>query len=537
MDEFNLANSPIRILLVEDNALDADLFQSYLALANMTMPQVAVAERLSEAIQMVQAEEFDVIFLDYKLPDSEGVESLARLKSKVPHVPIVVLTGLDDDQKGLDMVQRGAQDYLVKDRVNESILWRVLRYSIARKLTEARQRAFEERLREAQRAESLARLAGGIAHSYNNLLTSIMGNASLVLGNISQADLNREFLREIQKAAKRAAVLTNQMLTYSGQCRGTMAPVDLGEFVTRMAPFLRTVREGDGPISYEVEPKVFVQADVAQLQQLLVNLVENAQEAVAEQARKGTPGRVEVAISAVEITQTRILNGPGEHGTLTPGTYARLAVTDTGAGMDEATLLKAFDPFFSTKFTGRGLGLASVLGIVRGHRGVLHMRSEVGKGTTFLILLPILSGTDIPGEEEEGSSAPLDGRGLMVVADEESQVATVTRKILERYGYTVQPAASPAIIAKLVARHRDEIICILVDCGMLKDLAAFVRGTLEQAPNSGILLTSDSEELPLDLSPFAGRVAYLRKPYLPRELMHRVQRISGCGGGNGEPMG
>ncbi len=531
MDDFNLANSPIRILLVEDNPLDADLFRSYLALANMAMPHVAVAERLAEAIRLVQAEEFDVIFLDYKLPDSEGVESLARLKAKIPHVPIVVLTGLDDDQKGLDMVLHGAQDYLVKDRVNESILWRVLRYSIARKLTEARQREFEERLREAQRAESLARLAGGIAHSYNNLLTSIMGNTSLVLGNIAQTDPNREFLREIQKAAKRAAVLTNQMLTYSGQCRGTLAPVELGEFVTRMAPFLRTVREGDGPISYGVEPKVFVQADVAQLQQLLVNLVENAQEAVAEQTRRGIPGRVEVAVSTVEITQTRVLSGPGEHGTLTPGTYARIAVTDTGTGMDEATLLKAFDPFFSTKFTGRGLGLASVLGIVRGHRGVLHVRSEVGKGTTFLILLPVLAATDIPGEEEESSSAPLDGRGLMLVADEESLVATVTRKILERYGYTVQPAANPTSIAKLVARHRGEIICILVDCGMLKDPATFVRDTLEQAPNSGILLTSDSEELPLDLSPFAGRVAYLRKPYLPRELMHRVQSISGCGGG------
>mgnify|MGYP000989396519 CR=1 FL=1 len=111
---FRSANSPIRILLVEDNPLDADLFRSYLALANIAMPHVAVAERLAEAIRLVQAEEFDVIFLDYKLPDSEGVESLARLKAKVPHVPIVVLTGLDDDQRGLDMVQHGAQDYLVK---------------------------------------------------------------------------------------------------------------------------------------------------------------------------------------------------------------------------------------------------------------------------------------------------------------------------------------------------------------------------------------------------------------------------------------
>lgn len=535
MDDFSLAYSSIRILLVEDNPLDADLFQSYLSLGGLPTPDITVAERLSEALQLVQGEEFDVVFLDYKLPDSEGMESLARLKSQVPEVPIVVLTGLDDDQKGLDMVQRGAQDYLVKDRVNESIICRVLRYSIARKRTEARQREFEERLREAQRAESLAVLAGGIAHSYNNLLTSMMGNVSLAMSSIGPADPARDFLREIQKAAKRAAVLTNQMLTYSGQSRASMAPLDLGEFVTRMVSLLRTVREGGGAISYEVEPRVFIQADATQMQQLLVNLVENAQEAVAKRANEDAPGQVEVAVSTVEIVERRILRGPGEHGTMTPGIYARLSVADNGVGMDEATLLKAFDPFFSTKFTGRGLGLASVLGIVRGHHGVLRVRSEVGKGTTFLVLLPHLDEADIPDEEEEGSGVPVEGRGLMLVVDEEALVATVTCKILERHGYTVVSAANLTALAERIDRHRDELLCVLVDCGLLKDAAAFVRDLLDRAPRVGILLTSDNEEPPLDLAPLGGRVGYLRKPYLPRELMRGVQHASGCGGGGGAP--
>jgi len=530
MDPTSLAQPSIRIMLIEDNPLDADLFLSYLALSSMAMPEVSVAERLSEALSLVQQREYDVIFLDYKLPDGEGADSLVRLKSQVPYVPIIMLTGLDDDHVGLEMVQRGAQDYLVKDRVNESILWRVLRYAIARKRIEAQQREFEERLREAQRAESLAMLAGGIAHSYNNLLTSIMGNASLSLGTVPHADPARGFLREIQKAAKRAAVLTNHMLTYSGQCRGTMAPVELGEFVTRMAPFLRTVREGGGAISYEVEPRVVVRADTGQLQQLIVNLVENAQEAVAQTATEDLPGSVTVSVSTVEFTQTRVLRGPGEHGTLTPGNYARIAVSDTGAGMDEATLLKAFDPFFSTKFTGRGLGLASVLGIVRGHQGALRVRSEIDKGTTFVVFLPVVADSELPIEEEEASGGPLNGRGLMLVADEEALVANVTRKILERYGYTVLSAPTSTAILGLVVERAADMTCILIDCGLLKDSALFIRKLLDVAPSVGILLTSDNDEPPVDLAPFAGQVQYLRKPYLPRELMHRVQAASGCGG-------
>jgi len=528
MDESTLQQDSIRILLIEDSPVDADLFQSYLALANLPMPDIAVAERLSRALELVGENDFDVVFLDYKLPDSEGADSLACLKKELPYVPIVMLTGLDDDVIGLEMVQRGAQDYLVKDRINENVLWRVLRYAIARKRIEAQQREFQERLREAQRAESLTMLAGGIAHSYNNLLTSIMGNASLAISGMPHDDSSRTFLREIQKAAKRAAVLTNQMLTYSGQCRGNLSPLDLGEFVTRMAPFLRTVRDGGGLLEYDVIPRVMVKGDTAHLQQLVVNLVENAWEAMAQAGRE--TGGVRIAVSPVEFPEPQHFDGFGEYGKLQPGAYARITVSDTGCGMEGATLAKAFDPFFTTKFTGRGLGLASVLGIVRAHHGAIRVLSEVGEGTTFVVFLPTVAAAELPTEEEEGTASPFSGRGLMVVADEEMLVASVTRKILERYGYTVLPATSAEDVLRTVAERHGEMTCVLLDCGLLKDPIAFVRELRGHAPRVGVLLTSDSEQSPVDLGPFAGEVQYLRKPYLPRELMARVQAASGCGG-------
>ncbi|MBT3287682.1 MAG: response regulator [Victivallales bacterium] len=528
MDETTLQQDSIRILLIEDSPLDADLFQSYLALTNLTMPTIVVAERLSRAVELVGESDFDVVFLDYKLPDSEGADSLARLKKEIPYVPIVMLTGLDDDVIGLEMVQRGAQDYLVKDQVNEDVLWRVLRYAIARKRIEAQQREFQERLREAQRAESLTMLAGGIAHSYNNLLTSIMGNASLAISGMPHDDSARTFLREIQKAAKRAAVLTNQMLTYSGQCRGNLSPLDLGEFVTRMAPFLRTVRDGGGLLEYDVTPRVMIKGDTAHLQQLVVNLVENAREAMAQAGRED--GAVQITVSPIEFAEPQQFDGFGEYGSLQSGAYARIAVSDTGCGMERATLSKAFDPFFTTKFTGRGLGLASVLGIVRAHQGAIRVVSAVGEGTTFVVFLPTVAAVGLPAEEEEGTASPFSGRGLMVVADEEMLVASVTRKILERYGYTVLPADSAEGVLGIVAERHGEMTCVLLDCGLLRDPIAFVRELRERTPHVGVLLTSDSEESPVDLGLFAGEVQYLRKPYLPRELMARVQAASGCGG-------
>jgi CheY-like chemotaxis protein len=298
--------------------------------------------------------------------------------------------------------------------------------------------------------------------------------------------------------------------------------MDLGQFVNRMAPFLRTVREGTGPISYRVDAGVTVLGDVGQLQHLVVNLVENAQEAVAEHG----DGEVRVKVSTATFDSVQTFDSPGSHGRLEPGTYACLSVTDTGNGMDEDTLVQAFDPFFTTKFTGRGLGLASVLGIVRGHQGALCVSSRIGSGTTVSVFLPLAASASVHSEEDEDTIAPIPGRGFVLVADEEALVANVARKILERYGYGVVSVPSLEEVRSAIDARHEELDCILLDCGLLRDPLATVLELRVTAPTVGILLTSDSDESPIDLGELGGKVQYLRKPYLPRELMRRVLAAS-----------
>src|SRR6185437_15376938 len=247
-------------------------------------------------------------------------------------------------------------------------------------ITESRQA--EERLRHAAKLESLGILAGGIAHDFNNLLTGIMGNASLILEDLPPGSRSIPFAENIVQASETAAQLTRQMLAYSGKGRFVLERVDLSREVREITPLL----EASIPRMVALEMQLaralpLVEADPGQIQQLVMNLVINGAEAIGNSA-----GTVTVA------TEVSHLDGnlPIVSGFPVPeGRCVTLRVLDTGCGMDAQTRSRIFDPFFTTKFTGRGLGLAAVSGIVRGHRAGLSLNSEPGCGTEFVIHFPI----------------------------------------------------------------------------------------------------------------------------------------------------
>lgn len=250
-------------------------------------------------------------------------------------------------------------------------------------------RLFEERLtlerklQETQKLESLGVLAGGIAHDFNNLLVGVMGNAGLALLELPDDSPVRETIEQIEVAAQRAADLTRQMLAYSGKGRFIIQHLDLGKLVQEMSQLLKVSISKNTIVSYEFEsnlPKV--EADATQLRQVIMNLLINASEAVGERE-----GHINLS-TGVRWVDRKYLASTYLAPDLPEGKYVYLEVTDNGSGMDSETLGKIFDPFFTTKFTGRGLGLAAVLGIVRGHKGALKVTSQPGQGTTFSILLP-----------------------------------------------------------------------------------------------------------------------------------------------------
>ena len=239
---------------------------------------------------------------------------------------------------------------------------------------EEKHRKIEDRMREVQKLESLGVLAGGIAHDFNNLLMSILGRADLALFSLSETSPACQHLEEIIRASHRAADLCRQMLAYSGKGRFVIGRFDMSEIVREMGEMLNVSISKNAMMQYSLaEGLPPVEVDATQIRQVVMNLITNASEALGD-----GQGIISVKTGVMECDEA-CLSGSYLDDKLPGGTYVYLEVSDTGCGMDSETLTRIFDPFFSKKFTGRGLGLAAVLGIVRGHKGAIKIYSEVGK--------------------------------------------------------------------------------------------------------------------------------------------------------------
>lgn len=295
-------------------------------------------------------------------------------------------------------------------------------------ITAARQAKLERekldrKMQETQKLESLGVLAGGIAHDFNNLLTSILGNASIAALELPPGSSVQDCLEHINEASLRAADLCKQMLAYSGRGRFVVQKLDLGQLVEQTAQMLQISISKKAILRFRLENGLPpVEVDATQIRQVIMNLVINASEAIGDRS-----GVISLSTGLTRVDRA-YFGGTLMDADLPEGDYVYLEVSDTGCGMSAETQAKIFDPFFTTKFTGRGLGLAAVLGIVRGHKGAMKVYSEVGRGTTFKLLFPAVSGA---GETMAATSAPLfDWRGhgtVLVVDDEETMRSTIAR--------------------------------------------------------------------------------------------------------------
>jgi signal transduction histidine kinase len=241
---------------------------------------------------------------------------------------------------------------------------------------------FEDKLRHAQKLESLGVLAGGIAHDFNNLLVTILGNASLGRSMAGSDPRIAPLFDEIELGARRAAELTKQMLDYAGRGRFKQETIQVPEIVREMERLLKAMIPKQVELHYEMPAELpAILADGAQIRQVVMNLVTNAAEAMADR-----PGRVRISLSERRYSDAELERFLGD---ARAGSFVRIEVRDSGVGMDEPTRARVFDPFFTTKFKGRGLGMAAVLGIIRSHHGGIHIESWEGQGTLAVVLLPV----------------------------------------------------------------------------------------------------------------------------------------------------
>lgn len=388
------------------------------------------------------------------------------------------------------------------------------------RVAEQQRLALERKLLETQKLESLGVLAGGIAHDFNNLLVAIMGNAGLAMRDIAPESAAALCLHEIEVASQRAADLARQMLDYSGKGRFVIEPINLTEIVREMADLLAVSLPRKATLDCTFSDDLpAVAGDATQVRQVVMNLVINAAEALGE-----APGTISLQTGVLLATAGDLAGAHGDaHG---PGEYVFVRVTDTGAGMDRDTLARVFDPFFTTKFTGRGLGLAAVLGIVRGHHGAIRVTSTRGKGTTFQLLLPAS-----PSTRAGASPAPVAGPGARfsgraMVVDDEAPVRNVAARMLERLGLEVATAADgdDALTLLDTTGHFD---LLLIDMTMPRvsgeELLAAVRRRGSTVPV--IVMSGYSEQ---DAAArFQGERAtrFLQKPFTLQEAESAVAEV------------
>ena len=392
------------------------------------------------------------------------------------------------------------------------------------KLAEEEKQLLEQQFQQAQKLESLGVLSGGIAHDFNNILAIIMGYCSLTKMDYETVENN---ILEIEKAAERAAGLCRQMLAYAGKAQLTPTQVNMSLLVDDMVNMLKSSLPQNAVIKPSLPTNIpLINADDSQLRQIVMNLIINASEAIDKEK-----GDIEVLLT--EVTMNEGLSEMDYNGKpIRPGEYVCLEVSDNGCGMDEETKWRIFEPFYTTKFTGRGLGMSAVLGIINSHGGALQFFSQLGQGTTFTVYLPVLK-KQPAGEEtlkQSLPSTPWQGSGTILLAEDEESVRLVTKAFLNKFGFTVLEAVNGKEALELYQRNAADITLVMTDMGMpIMDGYGLFHELKKLNPELPIIVSSGygeavvSSRLSLDKS--AGLIS---KPYGPDQLREVLRKALVC---------
>jgi signal transduction histidine kinase len=445
--------TPLRALVVEDQVDDADLL-----VRELTRGGFAVEWRRVDTAQELEAAldegPWDVVFADYTMPRFRGTAALRLVRQRGLDVPFIFVSGTIGEDLAIDAMRSGANDYVIKGSLKRLVP------AVERELRDAAVRRDRLRLEgevaQAQRLESVGRLAGGLAHDFNNLLTVVLGNAELLLANPGLASPLRADVDEIRGAAERARELTRGLLAFSRRQVLDLRPIDLNGVVDGILPILRRALGEDLALDVVLASDLgTIRADVSQLEQVLVNLVVNARDAMPE------GGRLTIETSNVELDD----GYAAAHVDVAAGPYVQLSVSDTGTGMDTATLEHIFEPFFTTKPEGEGtgLGLATVYGIVKQSGGHIWPYTEVGRGTTFRVYFPRVDARAEPVAEGPDPTGPLTGTEHVLVVEDDAGVRRLAARALREQGYTVHDAATPAEALVMLEDRARTVDLLLTD--------------------------------------------------------------------------
>ncbi len=459
-----------------------------------------------------------------RLPKKERKQIDAKLSHLSPKKPTVAYEYLSIGPNGNKRWHHWVDQALFNEQGD------LIEYqSVGQDLTEFRQA--QQALLQTQKLESLGLMSGGIAHDFNNLLTVILAQGSLAQLIIDEQHQAQPLLKKVVSAAEQAAQLTHQLLAYSGRTQLEKQSIDLNHLINENLSLFDVSRpksvELVADLGRDLPP---IEGDPGQIQQVIMNLIINAYEAIEEGA-----GRVTVSTNSAEMPPSPSVNGsrqtdyfvPYGNQALPPGKYIELCVQDDGKGMDEQTVARIFDPFFSTKTKGRGLGLAAVLGIIRGHGGGMHVQSAPGMGTTFLIYLPAapIEPAMPTAISAEVVREPVGGTVLLI--DDEAIIRESVCSVLELQHIQTLMAPDGATGLDMLQRHRDEIDLVLLDLSMPGMSGRETLRRLREMDSAvPVILSSGYHDTDMSKEMDALNVTcFLPKPYQANRLLDTIRPI------------
>jgi len=503
----------LRLLIVEDSEDDAALLVLLLRQAGYEIN----SERVDSASGLAQAlnKKWDIIVSDHSMPHFSGTEALKMVRARDPEVPFVFVSGTIGEEVATDAMRVGAQDYVMKTNLKRLVP------AVQRELRDAEDRRerkrLEQHVHQLQRFEAIGRLAGGVAHDFNNIIGAILGWAELGSEETQPETRLHDRFVKIREQSLRAAKLTSQLLAFGRKQILQHRRVNLNVLVQEEMNLLRRVIGADINIQVVTFPDLKVTlVDPTQLEQVILNLCLNARDAMLG------GGRLLIETQNVEIGAVF----SRDYGYVPPGSYVLLSVSDTGIGIDSAAIEHIFEPFFTTKETGKGtgLGLATVYGIVKQHGGHIFAKSEPGKGTSFRVYLPACTGDHEP-REAACHDKPLRGTETILLAEDHEGLRDSAQEMLHSLGYRILAASDGQKAIELFKANSHQIDLIVMDVVMpsLSGPEAYLQMSALRPGIRVIFTTGYASEAKLLVSLLEKGAAILQKPYSLTSLSQMIR--------------
>ena len=512
------------ILIIDDDNVDRMLFKNFIKDADPSI-NVIEAENGKDGLQKIEDGAYDCIFLDFLLPDTDGISLLKQIHNPATDLgpcPIVLLTGQGQESIFTQAIKFGAQDYLIKNNLFSNNIMPVIEK--ARRVYNIKQSQNETKvkLNQSLKIEALGKLTGGIAHDFNNMLTIILGNIRLLKDDIQDENIDKEVhlkkLETIQKTAQRGADLVQHLMVFSHQRDLKPEPTNINILIHEAQDLLERTIGQAVKIHLNFDDNLWLtDIDQSQLEHMIINITANARDAMPD------GGQLDIKTENIEIDSAK-----AEKLQISEGPYVLLSITDNGTGIPEDIKEKVFDPFFTTKKAGKGtgLGMSIAYGFVRDCHGTINIISKADEGTTFEIYFPKSDQELIVEKDDSTKPLPQGNSETVLVVEDEEEIKEIAVQILEKNGYKTLQASNADDALTILTKSKQHIDLLFTDVVMPGEIngAQLALRALDMRPNLNILFTTGFLKTSIPDKKLFNEHALLDKPYRPSTLLREVKK-------------